>query len=84
MLKMLDLTDRLVLESLGVGDAELVADDQLACRRVGGAVAWLGYDGILVPSARAAGVNLVVFVNAQEPDLPLEPVASEPAEEGEA
>lgn len=84
VLKMLDLTDRLVLESLGVGDADLVADDQLACRRVGGAAAWLSYDGILVPSARAAGVNLVVLVNAQEPDLPLEPVSQEPAAEDEA
>lgn len=80
---MLDLKDQSVLKSLGVGDAELVADDQLACRRVGGAAAWLGYDGILVPSARVAGVNLVVFVNAQEPDLPLDTVGSEPAQECE-
>lgn len=76
--KMIDLTDRALLGTLGVGEAELSSDDQTACRRVGGAAAWLGHDGILVPSARAGGANLVVFVNAQQPDLPLELMASEP------
>lgn len=75
--RMLDLSDRTLLRTLGVGDPELSSDDQTACRRVGGAAAWLGHDGILVPSARADGDNLVVFVNAQRPDLPLELVSSE-------
>ena len=75
--KMLDLTDRALLGALGVGEAELSSDDQTECRRVGGAAAWLGHDGILVPSARADGMNLVVFVDTQHPDLPLELVSSE-------
>lgn len=75
--RMLDLTDRALLETLGVGAAELSSDDQTFCRRVGGASAWLGHDGILVPSARADGANLVVFVNLQQPDLPLELIDSE-------
>lgn len=80
--KMLDLTDRTLLATLGVGDTELSSDDQTFCRRVGGAAAWLGYDGILVPSARADGENLVVFVNIQKPDLPLEIIASERLDDG--
>ena len=75
--RMLDLTDRTLLHTLGVGDAELSSDDRTPCRRVGGAAAWLGHDGILVPSARADGANLVVFVNLQKPDLPLELIGSE-------
>lgn len=75
--KMLDLTDRTLLETLGVGNAELASDDHAFCRRVGGAAAWLGYDGILVPSARSDGANLVVFVNMQQPDLPLDLINSE-------
>jgi RES domain-containing protein len=76
--KMLDLSDRDLLARLGIDDSELSSDNQIACRRVGGAAAWLGHDGILVPSARADGMNLVVFVNTQHPDLPLELVSSEP------
>ncbi len=71
------------MESLGVGGAELLSDEQVAFGRVGSAGAWLGYDGILVPSAHAPGVNLVVFVNVQEPDLPLEPVSHQSAGEDE-
>lgn len=79
--RLVDLTDPFLLKSLGVGETQLSSDDQSACRQVGGASAWLGYDGILVPSARADGANLVVFVNVQHPDLPLEPIVSEPARE---
>lgn len=70
--KMLDLRDRRLLESLGVGEEELASDDPTACRQVGGAAAWLGCDAILVPSTRGAGDNLVVFVDQQDPDAPLE------------
>ncbi len=75
--KMLDLSDRDLLVTLGVRDSELSSDDQTPCRRVGGAAAWLGHDGILVPSARTEGMNLVVFVNVQQLDSPLELISSE-------
>lgn len=79
--KMLDLRDLDLLEMLGVSQAELVADESAACRRVGGAAAWLGRDAILVPSARGEGENLVVFVDQQDPDALLEVIWSGPVEE---
>jgi RES domain len=39
----------------------LGADDMLACRAIGGAVASLACDGLLVPSARTEATNLVIF-----------------------
>ena len=57
----LDLTDRTLLLGLGVDEDGLCADDMLACREVGGAAASLSCDGILVQSARAEAINLVIF-----------------------
>lgn len=31
-------------------------------------MAWLGYDGIIVPSARADGGNVVILVDSVAPD----------------
>jgi RES domain-containing protein len=60
---LLDLRDRSQLQAVGIGDAELRSDDWGACQRVGGAVAWLRHDALLVPSARdPEGSNLVIFV----------------------
>jgi RES domain-containing protein len=56
-----DLGSRADLEALGVLDEDLSSIDHTACQHLGGAVAWLGNDGLLVPSARAAGTNLVIF-----------------------
>lgn len=67
--RVLDLRVATTLEALGVDDAALRSDDHSACRRVGGAVAWLGHDGLLVPSARSDGDNLVVLPN--NGDVPL-------------
>lgn len=64
----LDLTDRAALACLGVGEAELESLDHTACQRIGGAVEWLGHDGLLVPSARGPGTNLVIFPNQQRAD----------------
>jgi RES domain-containing protein len=64
----LDLTDLEFLASLGVSRESLEGDDHSACRSVGGAAAYLGHDGILVPSARHSGVNLVIFTDNLEPD----------------
>lgn len=50
-------------KQVGLTEADLISDDFDACQRVGGAVAWLGYDGLLVPSARAAGGNVVILVD---------------------
>jgi RES domain-containing protein len=70
--RVVDLTDRSVLGRLGVGDVELAEVGQEACRTVGGAAHWLESDGILVPSARGEGNNLVTFPDRSDPDAPLE------------
>lgn len=58
----IDLTAIGLLDQLGITDAVLAGADHSACRTVGGAVNWLGHDGLLVPSARrAGGTNLVIY-----------------------
>lgn len=59
--QVLDLTDTDLLQELGVGEAELAADDMVVCRDLGGAAHWIGRDGLLIPSARSASTNLVIF-----------------------
>lgn len=49
------------IAALGVRDEDLLSLDYTNCQQVGGAVAWLGNDGLVVPSARATGTNLVIF-----------------------
>jgi hypothetical protein len=44
---------------------------------VGGAAEWIGHDGILVPSARAEGVNLVIFPNRKKPEFRFDVIDSE-------
>ena len=53
----LDLTDVELLRDLGVGAAELAADDMTTCRQLGGAAHWLERDGLLLPSARSSNTN---------------------------
>ena len=81
----LDLSDRALLREVGIGDEQLAGIDQTPCRQVGGAVAWLQHDGLLVPSGRADGTNLVIFTtNMTDPSTTFEPSAPEdlPEDEG--
>ena len=64
----LDLRALDLLESLGIDDHALRAFPPDLCQAVGGGAAWLDIDGILVPSARTEGSNLVVFVDHMDPD----------------
>jgi RES domain-containing protein len=57
----IDLRDPVLLRAVGVDDSDLRSLDYSACQTVGGAANWLGHDGILVPSARAVGSNLVIL-----------------------
>lgn len=52
------------LEQIGIRSLELRSDDFAACQAVGGAASWLGRGGLVVPSARHSGDNLVILVNA--------------------
>jgi RES domain-containing protein len=72
VMKAIDLSDRTALANVGVGDSELTAIDHQACRTVGGATYWLGFDGLLVPSARTPGTNLVIYVDLLDVDAVFE------------
>ncbi len=75
--KVLDLTSRAVLRELHIGERELSDVDHAVCQKIGGAVEWLEHDGLLVPSARREGINLVIFPRKQGPAANFEIVNSE-------
>jgi RES domain-containing protein len=72
-----DLTDPALLERLGLTAADLASVDFTECQRVGAAIASAGFEAMLVPSARAEGVNLVLFANALESGRAIAVKASE-------
>jgi len=74
----LDLTDTELLQDLGIGPAELTANDMIACRQLGGAVHWLERDGLLLPSARSPSTNLVIFPANRPADARFEIIGAEP------
>lgn len=49
------------LERLGLTSEMLGSFDMGSCQAIGGAIATLGRDGMIVPSARARGTNLVIY-----------------------
>lgn len=63
----LDLTDGQSLIKLGITEDNLQSLNHSPCQKVGGAVDWLGHDGLLVPLARANGSNLIIYPNRQTP-----------------
>ena len=75
--KVLDLTGRAVLRELHIGERELSDVDHAVCQNIGGAVEWLEHDGLLVPSARHEGINLVIFPRKQRPAANFDIVDSE-------
>ena len=74
----LDLTDTELLQDLGIGTAELTADNMVACRQLGGAAHWLGRDGLLLPSARSPSTNLVSFPANRPDNARFEIISEEP------
>lgn len=72
-----DLRDLGALESCDIAPDLLLGEDLAAPQLVGGAVAWLKCAGLLIPSARDAGGNLVVFVNNMGPADALAAVSEE-------
>lgn len=57
-----DLTTPESLAAAGLSLADVDSDDHTACRHVGGAIAWIGRGGILVPSARHNGTNMFILI----------------------
>lgn len=69
--RVLDLRGKDVLERLGVDADALGRHPPDECQAVGGGASWLDCDGLLVPSARAPGSNMVAFVDQMDPDATL-------------
>jgi RES domain-containing protein len=69
----IELSTAADLAAVGLSEDDLRGDDFEACQRVGGAVAWIGHDGLLVPSARLdGGQNLVIFTANLGPESDLQ------------
>ena len=75
--RVLDLSSLELLEELGLPLDKFASVDPGACQRIGGAVAWLEHDGLLVPSARCNGTNLVIYPTSQLADAEFEVVEVE-------
>lgn len=68
IVSLLDLTDETRLAAIGIAEEDFESIPWEPCQRVGGGVAWLGHDGLLIPSVRdSAGSNLVIFTANQAP-----------------
>ena len=75
----LDLTaDDGILPDLGVTGDDLAALDWASTQVVGAAAAWLGHDGLIVPSARHAGRNVVIYPSNRDEYAVFEQVSQEP------
>jgi len=57
----IDLSTPETLASVGLAEQDIADLPIGRSQEVGGAVEWLQHDGLLVPSARANGLNIVVF-----------------------
>lgn len=77
-----DLSARATLFKLGLQERSLASIDHCDCQAIGGAVEWLEHDGLLVPSARASGVNLVIFPNRKKPAYRFDILDSEELTDG--
>lgn len=72
-----DLTDGSILRSLGLSESAMSEITFTATQQIGGTVAWLGRDGMLVPSARHRGANLVIFTANRDEKAVFDQVAVE-------
>ena len=64
---LLDLTDAARLAAIGIAEGDLDSIPWEPCQRIGGAVAWLGHDGLLIPSVRGSGGSNLVIFTANQP-----------------
>lgn len=61
--RVLDLTQREVLDALGSSTAALIDEDPTLSQRIGEAAHHLGYEAILAPSATGNGIVLAIFMD---------------------
>lgn len=72
-----DFTPTSVLSNLGITADHLRQNNPEACREVGALADWMHQDGLLVPSARSRGTNLVILTAQVDPTAPLEPTRTQ-------
>lgn len=65
------------LQALGVIDSDFAAINCPRTQQIGDAVQFLGFDGLIAPSARWNCDNLMLFPDSVGPDVLLEAVSSE-------
>jgi RES domain-containing protein len=66
--RVLDLSSDAAIESLGFAGRDLALEDSYSApQHIAAAAEWLGIAGLLVPSARHQGTNLVVLVKNLTP-----------------
>lgn len=71
--RLLDLRTEERLAAVEIDREQLRSDAWGQCQAVGAAVAWLGHDGLLVPSVRdEEGTNLVIFTSNRSPQSELQ------------
>jgi len=74
----LDLTENeATLYDLGISADDLASLDWEPTQAVGAVAAWLGHDGLIVPSARHPGRNLVIFPSNRDEYAVFEAIADE-------
>ena len=61
----IDLSNWVSLKDFGVEKETFATTDYSQSQKLGGAVEWLRHDGLLIPSARSEGINLVIFPNSR-------------------
>jgi RES domain-containing protein len=65
------------LQTFGISPASFSAAEYNDSQHLGGAVAWLKHDGMLAPSARTQGTNLIIFPRLQSADYQFSTVHAE-------
>lgn len=73
--KVVDFRDLSALRRLNIAPETVLGADLSTPQLIGEAVAWLQCGGLLVPSARDSGANIVVFVSNMVPTDTMEPIA---------
>jgi len=64
----LDISEPKILTALGLNADALSAMDMRICQAIGSSAERLEHDGLIVPSARAKGLNLVIYPNRTRED----------------
>ncbi len=65
--KILNISEMKILEQLGVSSSIFSTLDYVRTQAIGDAAFFLGFDGMMVPSARSTAQNLVIFSDRIDP-----------------